>query len=153
MRYGMPFMNARHVINAVYVYVVGVVYAASCCSHGPCYNEPTRCRNIKYSSLIRYPSVFNTSAFRSSWNNHIINMLPWQSFQLRVRKPITNVNFQAVSLKFPSQNTKNWRHLSDGIRLIHVWHMAYSGLMNNGVCQLFLIFAFWVTEFWIRWPD
>ena len=25
--------------------------------------------------------------------------------------------------------------------------------MKNGVCQLFLKFAYWVTEFWIRWPD
>ena len=38
------------------------------------------------------------------------------------------------------------------------WHtvdscLTYSGLMKNGVCQLFLKFAYWVTEFWIRWPD
>ena len=38
------------------------------------------------------------------------------------------------------------------------WHtvdscLAYSGLMKNGVCQLFLEFAYWVTAFWIRWPD
>ena len=25
--------------------------------------------------------------------------------------------------------------------------------MKNGVCQLFLKFAYWVTEFWSRWPD
>ena len=25
--------------------------------------------------------------------------------------------------------------------------------MKNGLCQLFLKFASWVTEFWIRWPD
>ena len=25
--------------------------------------------------------------------------------------------------------------------------------MENGVCQLFLKFAYWVTAFWIRWPD
>ena len=46
----MPFMSARYVIDATDVYVVAVVYAASCCSHGPCYNETARCRNIKYSS-------------------------------------------------------------------------------------------------------
>ena len=66
MRYGMPFMSARYVIDAVYVYVVVVVYAALCSSHGPCYNETTRCRNIKYSSLTRYPYLFDTSAFRDS---------------------------------------------------------------------------------------
>ena len=38
------------------------------------------------------------------------------------------------------------------------WHtvdswLAYSGLMKNGVCQIFLKFAYWVTAFWIRWPD
>ena len=38
------------------------------------------------------------------------------------------------------------------------WHMVdswltYSGLMKNGVCQLFLKFAYWVTAFWIHWPD
>ena len=38
------------------------------------------------------------------------------------------------------------------------WHtvdswLAYIGLMKNGVCQLFLKFAYWVTAFWIRWPD
>ena len=38
------------------------------------------------------------------------------------------------------------------------WHtvdswLAYSWLMKNGVCQLFLKFAYWVTAFWIRWPD
>ena len=32
------------------------------------------------------------------------------------------------------------------------WHtadscLAYNGLMKNGVCQLFLKFAYWVTEF------
>ena len=37
------------------------------------------------------------------------------------------------------------------------WHtvdscLTYSGLVKNGVCQLFLKFAYWVTEFWIRWP-
>ena len=62
----MPFMSERYVIDAVYVYVVAVVYAASCCSHGPCYNETARCRNIKYISLTRYPSAFDTSAFRGS---------------------------------------------------------------------------------------
>ena len=66
MRYGVPFMSARHVIDAFYMYVVAVVYVASCCSHGPCFNETTRCRSIKYSSLIRYPSLFNTSVFRGS---------------------------------------------------------------------------------------
>ena len=38
------------------------------------------------------------------------------------------------------------------------WHtvdscLACSGLMKNGICQLFLKFAYWVTAFWIRWPD
>ena len=38
------------------------------------------------------------------------------------------------------------------------WHtvdslLAYRGLMENGVCQLFLNFAYWVSAFWIRWPD
>ena len=32
------------------------------------------------------------------------------------------------------------------------WHaidtcLAYSGLMENGVCQLFLKFAYWITKF------
>ena len=38
--------------------------------------------------------------------------------------------------------------------------MAYSafifgwrGLMEHGVCQPFLKFAYWVTAFWFRWPD
>ena len=93
---GCLFMSVMwmFVINSLYVNVA-VVYAASCCSHGLCYNEIARCRNIKYNSLARYPSLFDASAFRGSWNDHSINILPWHSFQVRVLKPIANVNFQA----------------------------------------------------------
>ena len=62
----MPFISPRHVIDALYVYVVAAVYVASCCSHGPCYNETARCRNTEYSSLTRYPSLFDTSVLIGS---------------------------------------------------------------------------------------
>ena len=35
----MPFMSAGYVIYTLYVHVFEVVYAASSCSHRPCYNE------------------------------------------------------------------------------------------------------------------
>ena len=152
MRYGVHFMSARHVIDGFYVYVVTVVYGASRCSHAPCYNETTctRYRNIKYISLIRYPSLFNTSASRGPWNNHNINMLHCHSFQLRVRKPITNVNFKHFNWNTPVRIQK----LETLIRRHTVYScLAYSGLMKNGVCQLFLRFAYWVTKSSVRWPD
>ena len=124
-------MSARHVIDALYAYVVAVVYAASCWSHGPCYNETTRCGNIKYSSLIRYSSLFNTSAFRGSWNNHIINMLPWHSFQLRVWKPITNVNFQAFNLNFPFKIQKT----GDTYAMAYGWFMFGIQWTNEKWCM------------------
>ena len=78
-------------------------------------------------------------------------MLPWHSFQQMLQKPITNVIFQAFWLKLLSRNKNNLETLMQ-------WHtvdscLACSGLMKNGVCQLFLKFAYWVTAFWIRWPD
>ena len=77
-------------------------------------------------------------------------MLPWHSFQLMVWKSITNVIFQAFLFKLPSQNinkleTLMRRHTVDSC-------LACSGLMTNGVCQLFLKFAYWVTAFWICRP-
>ena len=86
------------------LYVVAVVYAASCCSYEPWFNETAWCKNIKYSSLRRYPSLFDTSTFRGSLNDHSINILTWHSFQLKVRNPIIHVNFQAFWLQFSSQN-------------------------------------------------
>ena len=145
-------MSARYMIDdALNVYVVEVVYAASCCSHEPCYNETAQCKNIKYSSLRRYRSLFDTSAYRGSLNDHSINILPWRSMQLKVRKPIIYITFQAFWLYFSSQNTKK---LEAPIR----WHtvdsrLVNSGIMKNGICPLFLQFSYWVTELWIRWPD
>ena len=75
MWYGMPFMSARYVTDALYVHVVAVVYAASCCNHGRDINETARCINMKCSSLTRYPSLFGTSAFRGSSNHHSIMAL------------------------------------------------------------------------------
>ena len=143
-------MGARYVIDDFYVYAVAVVYATSCCSHGSCCYETTPCRNTKHSSIARYPSLFDSSAFRGSWSNPIINILPWHSFQPRERQPITNVNFQAFNSNSQSKYTK--------LKTLTTWHtvdscLAYSGLMKNGVCQLFFKFAYWVTEFWIRWLD
>ena len=150
MRYGMPLMSSRCVIHVLYVYVVAVVYAALYCSHGPCYNETTRCRNIKYSSLTRYPSLFDISAFRGSWNNHSINMLPWHSFHPRVRKPIINVNFEALWLISKSK----YKNTGDTYPMAYGWFIIGIYWTNkNGVCQLFLKFAYWVAAFWIRWPD
>ena len=147
MRYRMPFMSARYVIDALYVHVVVVVYAASCSSHGPCYSETTRCRNIKYSSLTRYPYLFDTSAFRDSWNNNSINIL----ISTDGTKSHHKRQFSCI---LPLISRSKYKKLETLIR----WHtvdscLAYSGLMKNGVCQLFLKFAYWVTELWIRWPD
>ena len=51
-----------------------------------------------------------------------------------------------------------WSQLKKKLERLIRWHtvdswLVYSGLMKNGVCQLFLKFAYWVTAFWIRWPD
>ena len=151
MRYRMLFMSAMYVINYLYMYIVAVVYAASCCSHGPCYNETARCRDIRYSSLTRYISLCNTSAFRGSWNDHRINILQWLSFQLRLLKPHYQRQFSSFltlisQSKYRKLETHIWWHTVDSC-------LIYGGLMKNGVCQLFLKFAYWVTEFWIRWPD
>ena len=48
-------MSARYVTDALFVYVVAVVYAASCRNDGACYNETAQCRNIRDNSLARCP--------------------------------------------------------------------------------------------------
>ena len=107
------------VIDALYVYVVGVVYAALCCNHEPCYNETTRCRNIKYSSVTRYPYLFDTSAFRGPRNDHSINILPWHSFNWRDGNPLQTSIFKHFHSNFPVKIQKT----GDTYPMAYGWFM------------------------------
>ena len=105
--------------------------------------------DIKYSSLTRYPPLYNTSAFTNSWNNHRTNMLPWNALQLTVGKPTTNVKFKHFNSNFPVKTQKaetliRW-HTVD-------WCLVYNGLMKNGIRQISPKFANWATAFWLCWP-
>ena len=146
----MYFMSARYVIDALYVYVVAVVYAASCCSHGPCYIETTWCRNIKYSWLIRYPPYL--ILLHSEAHEVITVSILYHGTHLNwgYESPLQMSNFKHLTLishsKYKKVRTLIWWHTVDSC-------LAYIGLMENCVCQLFLKFAYLFTEFWIRWCD
>ena len=132
MGYGMPFMSARYVIYALYVCVVAVFYTASCCSHRPCYNETTWCRNVEYSSLTGYPSF---SVTLNSEAHEIITLsicYRGTYFNWWYENPLQTSFFKHFDSSFPVKTQK--------VETLIRWHMvdswlAYSGLMKNGVCR------------------
>ena len=141
--YGMHFMSARYVIYALYVYVAVMLLAASCCSHGPCYNETTYCGNITVSSLTRYPSYL---MLHSEAHEIITVSICYHGTHLT----------EGTKVHHTRQFWSNSTLISQSkMETLIRWHkidscLAYSGLMKNCVCQLFLKFAYWVMAFW---PD
>ena len=145
MRYGVRFISERYVICALYVYVFTVIYVASCCSYGPCYIENTRCRNIGYSSLTRYPPYL---IVLYSQTHEIIPGPIWYHgthFNRGYKSPLKLQFPRILTLTLSQKKKKNRWHTGDSC-------LAFSVLMKTDACQLFLKFAYWVTAFWILWP-
>ena len=112
--------------------VLSRFYTASCCSHRPCYNETTRCRNVKYSSLTRYPSLFVT--LNSEAHDIITLSICYRGtyFNWWYESPLQTSFFKHVDSSFPVKTQK--------VETLIRWHMvdswlAYSGLMKNDVCR------------------
>ena len=120
MMYGMLFINARHVIDALYVYVVAVVYAALCCSHGPRYNETTWWRNIQTLSALLAICAENSPVPGEFPARRPVTQSFDVFFDLRPNKRFSKQSWGWWS-ETPSSSL--WRHRNGQMCLLFLWDM------------------------------
>ena len=96
-----------------------VVYAASCCSHRPCYDETARCRNIKYSSLTRFPPFVILLHLEVQEIITVSIYFHGTYFKWWYKSPLQTSIFKHFNSNFPVKILKNG----------HIYPMAYGWFM------------------------